>query len=110
MCNSSSEKFGIFKDVGIYFRLSNVGAGKDFNQLIATKSYNCQLDSNTKIVGVANGKIPKFLLKTPWRPMSVISIGKSLQNNKTSAYTNRCDLIINWTDNEPIIETRMQWE
>lgn len=104
------EKFGIFSDVGIYFRLSNNGVGKDFNQLIANKSYNCQLDNNTKIVGVANGKIPKFLLKTQWRPMSVISIGKSLQNNKTSTYTNKCDLIINWTDNEPIIESRMQWE
>lgn len=108
--NQSLEKFGIFESVGIYFRLSNIGTGKDFNQLIATKSYNCQLDSDTKIIGVANGKIPKFLLKTPWRPMSVISIGKILQNNKTSTYTNKCDLIINWTDNEPIIETRATWE
>jgi hypothetical protein len=104
------EKNGIVENVGIYFRLGNDGVGKDFNQLIANKKYNSQLDSTTKVVGIASGKIPKFLLKTDWKPMSTISIGKLLQHNKTSVYANCCDLIINWSDTQPIVEARSAWQ
>jgi hypothetical protein len=104
------EKNGIVDGVGIYFRLGNDGIGKEFNQLIANKKYNSQLDTTTQLVGIASGKIPKFLLKTDWKPMSVISIGKLLQHNKTSVYANCCDLIINWSDTQPIVEARMAWQ
>lgn len=105
--NNSLEENGIYDQVGIYFRLDNNDIGKEFNQLIANKQYNSQLDHTTKIVGIANGKIPKFLLKSAWKPMSVISIGKLLNHNKTAVYTNCCDLIINWSDSEPVSEMRM---
>jgi len=105
----SLENNRIYNDVGIYFRLDNNPIGKEFNQLIADKGYNAQLDSNTKVVGVQSGKIPKFLLKTDWKPMSVISIGNPLRHSKTAVYANCCDLIIAYTDNEPIIETRNEW-
>jgi hypothetical protein len=101
------KKHEIVKDVGIYFRLGSTGVGKEFNQLIADEKYNSQLDQLTQVVGIANGKIPKFLLKTDWKPMSVISVGRILQHNKTSVYTNCCDLIINWSDNQPIVENRI---
>ncbi|CAB4125825.1 hypothetical protein UFOVP181_409 [uncultured Caudovirales phage] len=100
----------IFNDVGIYFRLENNEAGKQFNQIIADKQYNCQLTETTQIVGVQSGKIPKFLLKSAWKPMSVISIGNQLRHSKTAVYANCSDLIISYTDNEPIIETRFVWE
>lgn len=106
---ASLENNRIYNDVGIYFRLDNNPIGKEFNQLIADKGYNAQLDSNTKVVGVQSGKIPKFLLKTDWKPMSVISIGNQLRHSKTAVYANCCDLIIAYTDNEPIIETRNEW-
>jgi hypothetical protein len=105
----SLENNRIYNDVGIYFRLDNNPIGKEFNQMIANKGYNAQLDSNTKVVGVQSGKIPKFLLKTEWKPMSVISIGAPLRHSKTAVYANCCDLIIAYTDNEPIIETRNEW-
>jgi len=104
------EKNGIFDDVGIYFRLNNDESGKVFNDLIKDKKYNCKLTSTTKIVGVQSGKIPKFLLKTDWKPMSVISIGTVLRHSKTAVYANCCDLIISYTDKEPIIEPKMIWE
>jgi hypothetical protein len=107
--SESLEENNINNQVGIYFRLDNNGIGKEFNQMIADKQYNCQLDTTTKIVGIANGKIPKFLLKSSWKPMSVVSIGKLLNHNKTSVYTNCCDLVINWSDFEPITETRASW-
>lgn len=105
----SLENIGIYKDVGIYFRLSNDTSGKEFNQYIADKQLNCNLNNETKVVGVQSGKIPKFLLKTDWKPMSVISIGNPLRHSKTAVYANCCDLIIAYTDNEPIIETRNEW-
>ena len=103
------EKNGIFEGIGIYFRLPNDEHGIQFNKFIADHQYNSQLDSTTKIVGVQNGKIPKFFLKNAWKPMSIISIGNSLKQTKTAAYANCCDLIISYTDAQPLIETGNLW-
>lgn len=104
------EKNGIFDNVGIYFRLDNSEYGSMFNKFIAEHKYNVQLDNATKIVGVQNGKIPKFFLKNAWKPLSVVSIGSSLKQTKTAVYANCCDLIISYTEQEPIIENRVLWE
>ncbi len=106
----SLEKNEIIEGVGIYFRLDNDDVGSQFNKLIAEAGYNSQLDKDTKIVGVQNGKIPKFFLKSDWKPMSVISIGSSLKQTKTAVYANCCDLIISYTEQQPIIEHRVLWE
>jgi hypothetical protein len=108
--SKSLEKNGIFQDVGIYFRLPNDDSGTQFNKFIADKKYNSALDAQTKIVGVQHGKIPKFFLKNDWKPMSVLAIGNSLRQTKTAVYANHCDLIISYTDAQPIIESRPQWE
>ena len=108
--SNSLEENGIFDNVGIYFRLPNTESGIEFNKFIADKQYNCQLDQDTKIVAVQNGKIPKFFLKADWKPMSVISIGSSLKQTKTAVYASMCDLIISYTSQQPIIETRILWE
>jgi hypothetical protein len=110
LLNESLEGNGIFDQVGIYFRLPNDEHGASFNKLIADRGYNYNLDSSTKIVGVQNGKIPKFFLKTDWKPMSVITIGNTLKQTKTAVYANYCDLIISYTDTQPIIESRALWE
>ena len=110
LLNESLEENGIFDQVGIYFRLPNDEHGASFNKLIADRGYNYNLDSSTKIVGVQNGKIPKFFLKTDWKPMSVITIGNTLKQTKTAVYANYCDLIISYTDTQPIIESRVLWE
>lgn len=104
------EKNKITDNVGIYFRLPNDEFGSQFNKSIADNQYNSQLDENTKIVGVQHGKIPKFFLKSAWKPMSVIAIGNSLRQTKTAAYASCCDLIITYTDQQPLIETRNIWE
>lgn len=105
----SLEKNNLDKKVGIYFRLQNDEIGKKFNQLIADKTYNNHLDIDTEIVGIQSGKIPKFFLTSNWKPMSIITIDSSLRNSKTAIYANCCDLIISYTDSEPIIETRAVW-
>lgn len=108
--HQSLEKNGIFENIGIYFRLPNDESGSQFNKMIADNHYNAELNSSTKIVGVQNGKIPKFFLKNDWKPMSVVSIGSGLKQTKTAAYANCCDLIISYTEQQPIIETRTLWE
>jgi len=99
----SLEKNRIFSDIGIYFRLDNSAVGKEFNQYIASKHFNSKLGRDSVVCGVQSGKIPKFLLKTDWKPMSVISLGNAVKNSKTSVYTSCCDLIISYSDTQPII-------
>jgi len=108
--HESLEKNIIFNNIGIYFRLSNDQVGTQFNKFIAEHHYNAQLDLDTLVVGVQNGKIPKFLIKNSWRPMSVIAVGNVLRNTKTSVYANCCDLVISHTETQPIIESRIVWE
>ena len=106
---NSLEENNLDKNVGIYFRLPNDENGKKFNQLIAEKNYNNHLDIDTEIVGIQSGKIPKFFLTSNWKPMSIITIDSSLRNSKTAVYANCCDLIISYSDSEPIIESRTVW-
>lgn len=108
--SQSLEELGIIDGVGVYFRLDNDAVGKEFNQLIAAKKYNCHLDTSSKVVVVQSGKIPKFLLKSDWKPMSVVSLDHILRHSKTAVYANCCDLIITYTSSQPIIESRSPWE
>jgi hypothetical protein len=102
------EEFNLDTNVGIYFRLDNTEYGKKFNRLIAEKKYNNKLDHETKIAAVQGGKLPKFFLKTEWKPMTVLGLSTKmgLRHGKTSVYSNCCDLIIEYTDFAPLLEMR----
>ena len=106
--NSLTES-GLDTQVGIYFRLPNSDTGRQFNQLIKDRQYNHPLDSTTQVAVVQSGKIPKFFLKNPWQPMSVIALDTKmgLRHGKTSVYSNCCDLIIEWTEAPSILEQRI---
>ena len=104
--DESLKKCGIFDGIGIYFRLDNDEVGKEFNALIADRKYNKPLDDQTVVACVPNGKIPKFFLKNPWKPMAVIALGTSLRHSKTSVYANCCDLIISYNHTESLMEFR----
>ena len=99
----SLEKNGISDDVGIYFRMDNNEEGKRFNQLISSKEYNHKLTKDTKIVAIQSGKIPKFLIKSNWQPMSVLSLDNNLRHNKAGVYSECCDLVITYSDTEPLM-------
>jgi hypothetical protein len=94
------EENGIVDKIGIYFRLPNDDNGKGFNQLISRKSYNYQLQSDSNVAAVISGKLPKFFLKNPWKPMSVLGLNTKmgLRHGKTAVYSNCCDLIVEWAD------------
>jgi hypothetical protein len=104
LLDNALEKNSITKNVGIYFRFENNEVGKQFNQYLAEKQFNAQLDSSTKIAGILSGKLPKFFLTTKWRPQSVISFTNNLKHNKTSVYCNDIDLIVYYTDKKSLTD------
>ena len=106
--SKSLEKNSIEDRIGIYFRLSNDGVGKQFNQIIAENHYNYNLKEDTQVAAVQSGKIPKFFLKTAWKPMSVICLDTKMgyRHGKTAVYSNCCDLIIEWADQPSMLEQR----
>lgn len=104
----SLEILNMEEHVGIYFRLDNVN-GAEFNNIIAKKQYNKKLANDTVIAGVASGKLPKFFIQNSWKPMSVISLGTKLRHSKTAIYANCCDLVIDYTPTESLIENKNLW-
>lgn len=106
--SSALNENNIVDNVGVYFRLANDGVGKQFNQLIADQKYNYNLKEDTKLAAVQSGKIPKFFLKSAWKPMSVIMLNTrmGLRHGKTAVYSNCCDLIIEWAEQPSMLEQR----
>jgi hypothetical protein len=92
-------------NVGVYFRFNTAGDGEQFNKLISEYGFNKQLDNNNRVSVIANGKIPKFFLKSDWYPKTVLSFSNQFRNNKTSVYCNGCDLIVYYTSSQPMIGT-----
>jgi hypothetical protein len=88
---------------GIYFRFDNItDSNKDFNHTIAQLGYNSPLTENTLVAGIANNKLPKFFIKSPWYPMSVITFSNNFKSNKTSVYCDAVDLIVYYNDKRPL--------
>ena len=92
-------------NVGAYFRFNNSGDGEQFNKLVSEYGFNKQLDNNNRVSIIANGKLPKFFLKSDWYPKTVISFSNHFRSNKTSVYCNSCDLIVYYTSSQPMIGT-----
>ena len=102
MLASAVQESNIQGDIGIYFRFDKDADTSFFNKTIADLSYNKQLTPNTVIAGIANSKIPKFLLTTDWKPKTVISFTTNFKNNKSAVYCNNVDLIVYYTDRKPL--------
>jgi len=103
--SESLEKSEISENIGVYFRLENDQFGQQFNAMIKEKNYNSPLDQDTQIACIQSGKLPKFFLKDcNWSPKSVIMLGHGQRHTKTAVYSSRCDLIINYTEKESILE------
>jgi hypothetical protein len=104
MLASAVQQSNIQGDIGIYFRFDKDADTCLFNKAIADLSYNKQLTTSTAVAGIANSKIPKFLLKTDWKPKTVISFTTNFKNNKSAVYCNNVDLIVYYTDRKPLNE------
>lgn len=100
---NSLTKLDLTSNVGIYFRFDNVAeSNKLFNDLVTHLNFNKNLTSETKIVGLANNKLPKFIVKELWKPKSIISFTNNFKNNKTSVYCDNVDLTIFYNELPPL--------
>jgi hypothetical protein len=88
--------------VGIYFRFTQSSDLSNFNATVGELKYNKKLDSTTTIVGIANNKIPKFLVNLNWKPNSIISFTANFKNNKSYVYFSDVDLSIYYADRQPL--------
>lgn len=99
----SMKNTGVDTGVGIYFRFDSINeSNRDFNLAISQLGYNAKLDSTTQVAGIANNKLPKFMLKNGWYPNSVISFSNNFKSNKTSVYCDAVDLIVYYNDKRPL--------
>lgn len=99
----SMKKIGVNNGVGIYFRFDNVTEhNREFNNSIASLGYNTALEPSTLVAGIANNKLPKFMISNNWRPQSVITFSNNFKNNKTSYYCDDVDLIVYYNDKRPL--------
>lgn len=95
-------KNNIDNQTGIYFRFGQDLEGDKFNKSIKDLKYNQPLTEVTTVAGIANNKIPKFMVKTGWKPKTVISLIPGFKNNKSSVYFSDVDLIVYYGDKKPL--------
>lgn len=98
----SLEKCGLADQVGIYFRFDKTADTNGFNSTISELGYNKNLTDSTQVVGIANNKIPKFMIKMGWKPRTVISFTNTFKNNKSAIYFSDVDLVIYYNDKLPL--------
>tara|TARA_Y200000002_G_scaffold194803_1_gene160956 strand:- start:160 stop:1386 length:1227 start_codon:yes stop_codon:yes gene_type:complete len=99
----------IFKDdISVLFRTDNK-VDKNFNEYIKDNKLNNSLDNNTKVVYINSNKFPKPLLKSNWKPSSVLCMGSYRLNPKISDYIYGLDLVIHYdTDLSPFNKVKVQ--
>ena len=96
------KKCGLADQVGIYFRFDKTADTSGFNSTISDLGYNKNLTDSTQVVGIANNKIPKFMIKMGWKPRTVISFTNTFKNNKSAIYFSDVDLVIYYNDKLPL--------
>ena len=88
------------ENIGIYFRMDSIN--KDFNLQIAALRYNSYLDTSTKLVGLSNKQLPKFIVSTSWKPKALVCFSPSFKNSKIYSYCDSVDLKICYTESKPV--------
>lgn len=103
-CIADLAKYNTLGTKGVYFRFDNsCEENTNFNNLIKNYHLNSVLDDTTSMAVISNNTLPKFFIKTGWRPKSVISLTNSFRNNKAHVYCNDVDLKIYYNNAAPII-------
>jgi hypothetical protein len=102
LVNHALTNNNIVDDIGIYFRFDANEDTHGFNKKISEIGYNKVLSENTSFAGIANNKLPKFMLKSPWRPKTVISFTNNFKSNKSAVYSSQADLVIFYNTVKPL--------
>ena len=99
---NSSKTMSDIDSIGIYFRFNTDVDLLGFNKTISENGLNDKLSKDTKIAGLSNSKLPKFMLGVNWRPNTVLSFTNNYKNNKISTCYNDVDLVIYYNDKQPL--------
>jgi hypothetical protein len=102
LVENAVKELGIGNDIGIYFRYNKENDKEEFNQTISSLGYNKELTGTTAIAGISNNKIPKFMIKSGWKPQTVISFTTSFKSNKSYVYCSDVDLVIYYNSVKPL--------
>lgn len=82
------------EDVSVMHRRKNLtDSGKEYNDYIHEQKINNALAKNTKIVYITNKKVPKPLVKSDWRPSTVICMDDSRSYTKVDSFIHEFDLV-----------------
>jgi hypothetical protein len=104
-----NELKNVYQTFSVLYRKDNTAPeDKEFNQYISKNGLNNSIDNYPEIVYINNNKFPKTLLKTDWRPKTVIFVEASpLIRNKLDYYVNECDLVVHFGGN---VHSYMRYE
>lgn len=92
-------------NVSVTFRLDNKNHN-EFNQFIKTVGLNNSVTSDTKIVVTTRKKIPKPIIKSEWKPVSMLTLGSSrLSNFVVKSYLDSIDFKLYYTKEDSIISS-----
>tara|TARA_B110000503_G_scaffold93983_1_gene141707 strand:- start:622 stop:1821 length:1200 start_codon:yes stop_codon:yes gene_type:complete len=79
----------------VLFRIDNNNEKYNLNNYIHDKQLNNWLDESTEIVYIEKTSLPKLLLKSIWKPMSILLPTSMRANSTVGTYINDvCDLIM----------------
>lgn len=98
----AAKENSINDQVGIYFRFGSNADSAHFNTTISELEFNKPLSNITKIAGISNSKLPKFMINSDWQAGSVISFTNNFKNNKSYVYCSNVDLIVYYNDKTPL--------
>ncbi|HBY68030.1 MAG TPA: hypothetical protein DEG69_09875, partial [Flavobacteriaceae bacterium] len=74
-------------------RKAGTDSGKNYNEYVHEQKINNALAKNTKIVYITNKKVPKPLVKSDWRPATVICMDDSRSYSKVDSFIHEFDLV-----------------
>ena len=82
------------EDVSVmHRRKAGTDSCKNYNEYVHEQKINNALAKNTKIVYITNKKVPKPLVKSDWRPSTVICMDDSRSYTKVDSFIHEFDLV-----------------
>lgn len=85
------------KNIAVLFRLENNSEENVlFNQLVKKLNLNNQISTETQVVFLDNGKIPKPLFNSNWLQSSTLLLESFRQSKLVTHFHNKADLVIHY--------------
>lgn len=84
-------------ECSVLFRL-DTHANYEFNNYIKHHKLNSPLDKSLKVVYISNNKVPKPLIKSGWKALTVLMMGSLRPASNVGVYLDEADLVIHYDE------------